>query len=72
MKIEKEIEAPKKHPNAKYPFNAMDVGDSIFFEGEKLSPWCKPYVAAQSWGRKHGVKFQGRTVEGGMRIWRIE
>lgn len=74
MKIEENVTMPKTgagRPN-KYPFKDMTIGDSVFFAGETLGPKCRPYVAAQVWGRDNGVKFSGRTVDGGVRIWRTE
>lgn len=76
MKIETGIEfnpeASRRGRKPKYPFLKMAVGDSLFFEGEKIGPECKPYIAASVFGRNNGMKFAGRTVDGGVRIWRVE
>ena len=74
MKIEKSVQMPKKETRGaprKYPFLDMDVGDSVFFDGEKISQNCRPYIAASVTGKNHCMKFSGRTVDGGVRIWRI-
>ena len=74
MKIEKAIDMPSRgrgRPN-KYPFPEMNVGDSLFFEGETSTLKCRPYIAAQLWGRLNNAKFSGRTVDGGVRIWRVK
>ena len=72
MKIEKNIEAPKKTAGrpAKYPFADMDVGDSVFIHGGHING--KEYVAASQTGLRKGWKFSGRSVDGGLRIWRVE
>jgi hypothetical protein len=76
MKIETGIEfnpkASTRGRKPKYPFGEMAVGDSLFFDGEKIGPQCKPYAAANAYAYKNGVKFAGRTVDGGVRIWRVE
>lgn len=53
----------------KYPFSQMEVGDSVFFDGVKVGG--KEYVASQMSGRKNGWKFSGRSIDGGLRIWRV-
>ena len=72
MKIEKNtpIPASSKGRPRKYPFAEMQPGDSVFFDGEKVG--SNPYVAAQMVGRKKNWKFSGRTIDGGLRIWRVE
>lgn len=73
MKIDTSIGKPRSSAGAprKYPFADMGVGDSIFFHGERIGTSCKPYLAAQQIGLRAGMKFSGRTVDGGVRIWRI-
>ena len=73
MKIDRKFPIPTSKgigAPRKYPFLDMDVGDSVFFEGKKIP--CKEYTAAQAAGSRTGVKFAARTVDGGLRIWRIE
>jgi len=53
----------------KYPFKQMEVGDSVFVDGQKTGG--KAYLAAMATGRSQGLKFSGRNVENGIRIWRI-
>ena len=73
MNIEKSIPIPDVTLGAptKYPFTKMEVGDSSFFGGAPIGPKCKPYIAAKSRGYASGKKFTGRTVDGGVRIWRV-
>lgn len=73
MKIDKGIPLPEPQRGAhslKYPFQQMEVGDSVFFEGQKIGD--RPYIAAKKCGRTKGRRFSGRNVEGGVRIWRVE
>ncbi len=72
MKIEKDIPIPKGEGRGRkphYPFGCMEVGDSVFFEGKNTG--SKEYVAANALGAYHGKKFSGRTVDGGLRVWRV-
>lgn len=51
----------------------MNIGDSIIDEGAK-STSCKGsklYASAQQAGIRSGMKFSGRKVENGVRIWRV-
>ena len=70
MKIDKHIPIPQK-PKAKpkYPFLDMNVGESIFFDGQGVGGTA--YFAAMSVGRRHNRVFCGRSEGSGVRIWRI-
>ena len=72
MKIEKNIRPPElaRGKPPKYPFSKMEVGDSVFVEGAVMCG--KEYQAASKVGAYKGWKFSGRTVDGGLRIWRVE
>ena len=74
MKIEQDVPAPvynaKVGGGYKYPFGAMKVGDSVFFRGEKTG--CNIDRVARNNARRWGWKFAARTVDGGLRIWRVE
>lgn len=71
--LEKNIPLPKisrAGHNSKYPFSIMEVGDS-FFVPEKTAKAFTSTVAAA--GKRLGDRrFACRTVEGGVRVWRIE
>lgn len=72
IKVEKGIPIPEKPRKggkpAKYPWATMDVGDSFFVEGVPLANFASgAYNAAKLLNRK----FSLRTVEGGVRVWRI-
>ena len=71
MNIEKGIPFPDfTGGNIRYPWNEMDVGDSLF------SPKPNALASAASvWGKRKGWKFSARTVTEngvtGTRVWRI-
>lgn len=54
---------------SKYPFAEMEVGDSVFYEGE--SNGGKVHASMVKSGQRHGRVFTSRKVDGGLRIWRI-
>jgi hypothetical protein len=65
--------SPQKRPGAgrksKYPFRDMEVGDSFMEPG--VAPKAARCAACRS-GRRLNKKFMTRTVEGGVRVWRVE
>ena len=54
------------------PLNQMEVNDSILIptitDKKEVARTASKLV---SWGKKNGVKFTHRTLQEGMRIWRI-
>lgn len=73
MQIEKGIPIYRKGQEpkvTKYPWPAMDEGDSVFFEGETTVG--NAASSARQWGKKNDKKFVVRTLDGGVRIWRTE
>ena len=71
MKIEKGIAPPSKKIKVAYSFADMEVNDSVFFDGELMGSQSNAAAAARITGRKYGRKFTTRTMDGGVRIWRI-
>lgn len=79
MKVESNIERSPSGRGENYPFQSMAIGDSFFVIGQATSIYGKKGVrkkasaiaCAHIYGKKHGLKFSGRNVEGGIRIWRI-
>lgn len=74
FEIEKNVPIPKQKNNGatlKYPWPTMAVEDS-FFRSDTTSG--KLGTAARNWAirREPTWKFTARTVEGGVRIWRIK
>lgn len=74
MKIETGVKIPttssRKKYSSKYRFKDMNVGDSVFFAVSGGSQ-SKPAKASYEWGKRHGVVFLSRRVDGGVRIWRV-
>lgn len=70
MHIEKNIPAPTSTRGApqKYPFASMEIGDSIFIQGQNSQG--NACMAARQHGYHHGKKFVSRSESGGVRIWR--
>ena len=54
--------------NSKYPFRKMKVGDSFLVNSNFHNVRSCAYMAS----RRGLGKFVSRTVEGGLRIWRVE
>jgi hypothetical protein len=72
IKIDKGILLPArscKGRPAKYPWRQMDVGDSFFVEARKSSD----FGGAINHARKTtGYEFISRSVDGGLRVWRVK
>lgn len=74
--IEKGIPIPKTNSGrskgeSKYPFLKMDVGDSVFVK-ETRANVVGAYTRTLKQRNNSTFKFICRTVEGGVRVWRIE
>lgn len=69
-KIDKDVPRPKSGSGRRlmYPWDKMEVGDSILFEKEKGKSAAE---SAHAYGRKRGQVYQSKAVEGGVRVWRI-
>lgn len=67
IKIDKGMPMPKSKSEKKYPFREMEIGDS-FFEEEVNRRLLASY--ASELGKKIGMKFSIRRVDGGIRVWR--
>ena len=74
LKIEKGVPVPSKGrglgrgPNLRVTLSLMKVGDSIFFEQAKIASVSSQVCQYQE---KLSMKFTCRTVEGGVRVWRV-
>lgn len=71
FEVDSDLKAPTATTHRKYPFHTMQVGDSFFVPdgrqvnvGNSASSHCNTTA-----GR--GKRFTTRTVEGGVRCWRI-
>lgn len=66
IEIDKHVPIP---PSGKYPFDELEIGDSF------LVPNANSHnIAAASYAgaRRTGYKFRTKTVDGGVRVWRIK
>jgi hypothetical protein len=59
-----------------YPLGDMYVGDSFLVPIEAVTPEDRRRVTAATSGyaarhKESGVKFSIRTVDGGLRVWRV-
>lgn len=85
--IEKDIPIPPKMrgQNAKYPFNEMEIGDSVFVPVEDVQNCNRPNSAVSSaanvYAKRSGKKMITRTIREndeikgriiGFRVWRID
>lgn len=70
IEIEKGIPIPNRKSDSTLASvrKRMEIGDSYFVETD--SPVRALYSAYQ-WGRGNGMKFSGRQIDGGVRIWRV-
>lgn len=68
--IEKNIPVPvRRSEGSVYGFSEMEPGDSIFFSGEKSTG--RPMTAFRVFCHRNNWKGCSRSVEGGIRIWRV-
>ena len=77
-KIEKDVKIPTVHSKFKYPWEEMEVGDSVFIEADKGQTlfYLKRKVgpSARYYGAVTGKKFKTLKMdkENGVRVWRVE
>ena len=67
IEIEKGIPVPARGRKEKYPWSRLEVEDSFFVAGAKT----KRFAAADGARKKYGFKITIRTVDGGIRVWRV-
>lgn len=62
---------PLPPSGTKYPFADMDIGDSFLCNDRSCVQIAS---AAYKWAKAkgNGAKFTCRTVEGGVRCWRVK
>lgn len=68
IKIDTDIPIPKLSRQKKYPFEQLEIGQSFFVPGGNLLAISQSRRLAEF---RTGWKFATRTVEGGIRVWRI-
>lgn len=62
---------PYSRANPKYPFSAMEAGDSVLFEGITKQEATKVSTAAYRHATYHGKRFSVVTEDMGLRVSRI-
>lgn len=68
VKIEKGIPIPEGRGRAtKWPWRDLAVGDSFLMRGKTIRS-----AGAGEAARRCGIRLLARTVEGGVRVWRVE
>ena len=55
----------------KYPFYKMEVGDSFFLPGDPKKIRRVVACAATNHGKVYNKKFSVRSMDGGVRVWRV-
>lgn len=77
FKVEKNIPLPKKESRSIYPFSIMEVGDSFLIS-------CTNHIELEKYRQRISMtiwrfvkknkdeKFQTKTTEQGVRVWRIK
>jgi hypothetical protein len=74
IKIDKGLPLPTRKYGSgrppKYPWGEMDVGDSFYAPGVRRQSMSGLALRAQK--SLPGKKWAVRTVEGGVRVWRVK
>lgn len=71
--IEKNHPIPAINSTKKsYPFESMEVGDSFLFAGDKNAINAIRVAMTAHNRKKTGRRYISRTVENGLRFWRVE
>lgn len=69
IKVESNVPFPEGRMwSSKYPWSSLEVNQSFFVPGAQFRSMQS---GASTAGRKLGRTFRARTVEGGVRVWRL-
>lgn len=73
LKIDTDVPAPNSGC-IKWPWDRMEVGDSVLVGCTTHKECIRARSAAQTWGANNGIKFRTRTTNKttNIRIWRTE
>ena len=74
MKIDSSIPLPNTRGTAsedRFPFRSMAIGDSFLLTGQDLRKLNSERTLALRYAGKCGIKATSRSVEGGIRVWRV-
>lgn len=77
FKIEKNIELPERYKKAhkKYPLEEMDVTDSFFIpykDEHQRTVQSRVSASITKYAKETNTKFTIRSLEEGIRVWRIK
>lgn len=72
MKIEKNVPMPQHRDVVVYPYKDMEVGDSFVVKGDGRYLLATVCNRNGKYGKKLGMRFTAKKVEGGVRVWRVE
>lgn len=72
IRIEKGVPLPERSPTRRYPFPAMEIGDSILIPvgRDDVAERRRILTASHNWAKMNNRHHVNRTVDGGVRIWR--
>lgn len=70
MNIEKNIPIPTR--GEIIPWRAMEIGDSVFIQGDQSDLKKYRNRISSIAQRKKYLRFAVRMMDGGMRVWRIQ
>jgi len=68
MQIEKNVPKPASNRHAKYPWQSMEVGDSVFFDNSYDDGKIRSSLS--HYGKRSGRVYSAHRVDGGVRVWR--
>ena len=66
--IDKNVPLPPFTRGARFPYEQLEVGDSFYVEGGKLSSICNSNYRV---GKRLQAKFTARQEDSGVRVWRV-
>ena len=69
--VEKGIPVPAATPNSRYPFAAMEVGDSFFAAKGRATVTGATRRNSKATGRLYRVAEETKDGIAGVRVWRI-
>lgn len=68
LEVETGHEMPTARNSRQYPWDTMSVGDSFFVAGA-TSQDMSPVISHRQ--RKHTEKYTRRSINGGVRVWKL-
>jgi hypothetical protein len=68
IKIDKDVPIPMGYGGYKYPWRGMVPGDSFFVPNKTIKVVSASVAYAST---KYGFTFRCRSIDGGVRVWRV-